>query len=178
MFHSDLNLETSSPNQTAVFSNIQTARPHHKHLTLFFFKVSLLIASFAKPFFHWPASVAKRFIMHPSSTLLSLHHSPCCLISSVCLSLNFADSDSCNICLCTGTLWWAISGLLFPQRFSVENISVHQCFPCCCCCFTSHICNPELPFAPCFFFLPFSPLSASFPSSLHANEWYLVAPWP
>lgn len=48
----------------------------------------------------------------------------------VCVSLNFADSDSCNICICKGTLWWAISGLLFPQCFSVKNISVHQCFPC------------------------------------------------
>ena len=173
-----------------------TELPGHKHCTLFFLlgvplshlytAVAFFFFFFAKPFFHWPALVAKRFIKPSQSIyhmLFSLHHTLCSLIlCGVCvyvcvpLSLNFADSDSCNICICKGTLWWAISGLLFPQCSSVENISMHQCFPC---FFTLHICNPESPFALsfflAFFFSPFSPLSSRLLSFLHANERYLVA---
>lgn len=147
-----------SPYLTAAFS-YNTAEQHQAFLFLLGVPFSrlCLTVSFAKLLFHWPASVAKIFIVLSPSMLFCLHHTLSSLILWVWLwrlCVSVCASKVCRLrqleCLyLQGTLWWAISGLLFPQCLSVENISMHQCFPC---FFTLHICNPESPFAPKAFF--------------------------
>lgn len=104
MFHTDLNLETSLLYRTTEFSCNLTEQPHHKHRTFFFlllgapFSRLYIAVDFAKLFFHWPALVAKRFIMHSLSiycTLLSLHHPQCSSLLSVCVCLSVACVRVC-----------------------------------------------------------------------------------
>lgn len=171
MFHTDLNLEISLLIwlQHSVTTQLNTIKPFFFLLGVPFSRLCLTV-SFAKLLFHWPASVAKIFIMLSPSMLFCLHHTLCSLILWVwlwCVCVSVCASKVCRLrqleCLyLQGTLWWAISGLLFPQCLSVENISMHQCFPC---FFTLHICNPESPFAPKAFFLKsFSTLLSVVPS--------------
>lgn len=94
---------------------------------LFFHHTS--VCSFAKLLFHWPVSVAKRFTVHAPTTLFGRHQLACSLMLAcvfdrgVYVNFNFADSDCCSIWICKGTLWWEISGLLFPQFLSTKNIN-------------------------------------------------------